>query len=645
LAETSIQPFNTVLTVRPPTMEVTSIGGDVNVVGSFTLFPSQTGQLELIAGGGSVNGLQPTGISTVLAQNQSTVVWTAAQINVSDADPSALPSPNSPFSFFTPGSSINSNNTTRSNFLENVESFLEDSGSTTGTFGVTQTKLALHASGGLHQADTNPLRVFAMDGNLSGLTLFSPKFSRLYASNDISDVSFYLQNVAEENTTFVTAGRDIIPYNSSSPLRKAAIATGNLMAANELPLTGDIHIGGPGVIQILAGRNLDLGTGPTNDDGTGSGIVSLGNIRNLALPFDGADIVAGAGLGSVVSLMNSDLSMTDFINQYVTSADGAKYLKELQVSDFASLDDEQQARIALEVFYLILRDTGRSSNKAGSPGFGNYNTGFAAIDSLFGNTSGQGDIMVQTRNVRTRTGGDISLFAPNGGITLSDTVLADAAVPPGIVTEAGGRVSLFSDESVNIGVGRIFTLRGGNMVIWSSGGDIAAGAASKTVASAPPTRVIIDPQSGAVETDLAGLATGGGIGVLAAVANVMPGDVDLIAPTGIIDAGDAGIRVTGNINLAATAVVNASNISVGGSSSGVPSAPAVVAPNIGGLTSASNTAGASSAAATTTADTARNSATKAAPEVETPSIVTVEVLGYGGGASPEEEEEETPSRG
>ena len=65
--------------------------------------------------------------------------------------------------------------------------------------------------------------------------------------------------------------------------------------------------------------------------------------------------------------------------------------------------------------------------------------------------------------------------------------------------------------------------------------------------SAPPTRVLIDPQSGAVQTDLAGLATGGGIGVLATVAGVAPGNVDLIAPVGVVDAGDAGIRSSGNL--------------------------------------------------------------------------------------------------
>jgi hypothetical protein len=56
----------------------------------------------------------------------------------------------------------------------------------------------------------------------------------------------------------------------------------------------------------------------------------------------------------------------------------------------------------------------------------------------------------------------------------------------------------------------------------------------------------------------------GGIGVLAAVEEVEAGNVDLIAPQGVVDAGDAGIRVTGNLNIAATTVLNAGNIQTGG---------------------------------------------------------------------------------
>jgi hypothetical protein len=177
-------------------------------------------------------------------------------------------------------------------------------------------------------------------------------------------------------------------------------------------------------------------------------------------------------------------------------------------------------------------------------------------------------------------------------------------------------------NSVVVGTSRIFTLRGGNETIYSSFGDIAAGASSKTVLAAPPTRVLIDPQSADVETDLSGLATGGGIGVLATVTGVPPGDVDLVAPTGTIDAGDAGIRVSGNLNLAAVQILNASNIQVAGTSAGVP---VIAAPNLGSLTAASNTV-----AAAVNAVENRQQAQNSAPQ-EVPSLITVEVIGYGGG--------------
>ncbi|RFC46003.1 MAG: Filamentous hemagglutinin family outer membrane protein [Verrucomicrobia bacterium] len=643
LAESSIQPFLSVSGLRPPNLEVTSLAGSLNLIGSMSLFPSATGQLEMIAGGGSINGLQPSGRSNFITPGQTTQTWRTATINISDADPATFRTPTTPFAYVSKvgNARVSDNNDTRESFLESIDGALLDSGSITGIYGVTQTKLALHAPGILHRNDLDPVRVYALGGNLSGFNLFSPKASRIHASNDITDISFYLQNNRPSDLTVVSAGRDIVPYNAASPLRKAANAISNLPASNSGPLAGDIHIGGPGMLQILAGRNLDLGTGTTNTDGTGSGVVTLGNIRNLSLPFAGADLFAGAGLGTATSLLNSRLRVQTFIDQFILSPEGSAYLKELGVTNFSTLDSEQKARVALEVFYLVLRDAGRSYNDPDSPGFGTYTSGFAAISALFGPVTGRGDISAQTRNFRTRTGGDIDLFAPNGGLTLANTLLANAAVPPGIVTEAGGKVSIFTNQSVDIGVGRIFTLRGGDLLIWSSKGDIAAGAASKTVASAPPTRVVLDPQSGAVETDLAGLSTGGGIGVLAAVANVAPGNVDLIAPSGIIDAGDAGIRVTGNINLAATAVVNAGNISVGGSSSGVPAAPVVAAPSLGGLSGASSAAAASTNAAATSSDAARKEAAGGSQPIETVSIFTVEVLGYGGGgddSSPDDEE-------
>ena len=217
------------------------------------------------------------------------------------------------------------------------------------------------------------------------------------------------------------------------------------------------------------------------------------------------------------------------------------------------------------------------------------------------------------------------MLAPGGQLLVGYDLSGNQPVDQGILTEDGGNISIFTRDNVIVGTSRIFTLRGGNVTIWSSKGDIAAGASSKTVQSAPPTRVLIDPQSGAVRTDLAGLATGGGIGVLTTVAGVAPGDVDLIAPAGVIDAGDAGIRVSGNINLAALQVVNVGNIDVGGASTGVPSL------NISLNTAGLQAANASLAAATiSSGEIVGQGSGTSTNQQQFAALISVEVLGYGG---------------
>lgn len=376
--------------------------------------------------------------------------------------------------------------------------------------------------------------------------------------------------------------------------------------------------------------------------------------------FDGASLVLGAGVGMAAGLSGAqDVDFQNFISQFVTGAEGDKYLAEwgagVTPAEFDALPEEERRKLALDVFFLILRDAGREQSGAAAGGIAGaaasgasgYARGTEAISVLFpASGSSSGEIFTESRDVRTKNGGGITMLIPNGSLVLQQTAATGAGslVPPGVVTEHGGGINIFASDSVRLGISRIFTLRGGDITIWASTGDINAGSSAKTVQSAPPTRVIIDPASADVQTDLSGLATGGGIGVLATVAGVPPGNVDLIAPLGTVDAGDAGIRATGNLNIAATAVLNASNIAVGGASVGTPSAPAVAAPNIGGLASASSAAGASTSAAAAAAQQATSAAGQKTMTDDAPSVITVEVLGYGGGGSALEDEEDEEKR-
>ncbi|MFZ4597916.1 MAG: filamentous hemagglutinin family protein, partial [Terrimicrobiaceae bacterium] len=571
--------------------------------------------------------------------------WASATINLSDANPANIAGVFTPFGLqSTARDNAAANQNIPTAFLLGITNLFDESGSSSGEQALIQTQQALHGTSVLHANDSEPVRIYSGLGDISGLTLYSSKAARIVAGGDISDIAFYIQNTKSTDVSIVSSGGDIRPWNDKSLLRVAATRLpGNALNNAQTTLPGDIQISGPGALALLAGGNLDFGTGASdpNGDGLGIGLTSIGNARNPNLPFAGADLIVGAGIGPVFSLANLVPDAGTFLESVLSGDNASTYLAELAASNtelasflntsgLSTLSADLRAKLALELFFLVLRDAGRAYSDPADPSYQQsdaYVPGFEAIGSLFGSLSASGDITTRSRDIRTKSGGDISMLVPGGGLTLTTTTVGTSLTPPGIVTEAGGNISIFANNDVDIGISRIFTLRGGNEIIWSSTGDIAAGASSKTVQSAPPTRVLIDPQSAALNVDLAGIATGGGIGVLATVEGVPPGSVDLIAPVGAVDAGDAGIRATGNLNIAAVQVLNADNISVGGTRAGVPTAPVVAAPNIGGLTSGSSSSGAAASAAESVANQAQ-SGQNTQPDL--PSVITVEVLGYGG---------------
>ena len=643
LSELNTNMFRTAATVTLPFLKSNAFGGDINIVGPLNLFPSPQGGLELLASG-TLNGLNPSGITTTTVDGASKQVtaWTATSINVSDTNPSALARSTTPYSIQASlgvRDALTLRDTTLNPFADFDASFSE-TGAFTGEAAAVDIKSALHNPSPLHSGNPNPLRLYAAGGDISGVTLYSAKKVQTMAMQDITDIAFYLQHTGSEDVSIVSAGRDIIPFNENSSRRATAgdLTLGNLIVdeamdtavddANGTPvqtkaLPGDIQIGGRGVLEVLAGRNVDLGTGPNLVDGRGKGITSIGRSRNPFLPFEGAELVVLAGVGG--------------------ASGGPAFGLAKSILNFSALQSgtpatEFDAVTALKGLFVELARIGKSGLESGD-----YSEGYALVNNIFGSATSTGDLFTRARDIRTANGGAITIATPGGGVTMASDIFGNPLTPPGIVTEYGGAVSILTDGDVNIGQARIFTLRGGDLTIWSSNGDIAAGNAPKTVVTAPPTRVLIDATSADIQTDLGGLATGGGIGVLAAVEGVKKGAVSVNSPRGTVDAGDAGIRATGDITIAAAAVVNADNISAGGTSAGVPSSPTIAAPNIGGLTSGSSSSAAASSAAS---QVSQQSKPEEKPIEETPSLISVEVLGYGGGdSSSEKGDEETSAEG
>ena len=200
---------------------------------------------------------------------------------------------------------------------------------------------------------------------------------------------------------------------------------------------------------------------------------------------------------------------------------------------------------------------------------------------------------------------------------MSGTVAIPAGYE-GVITQRGGYINTFTDGDFILNQSRLFTVDGGDVTMWSSNADLNAGQGAKTTPNFPPVAVRMD-ENMVVEEDPSGSTTGAGIAAFPPRDKKKPRPkISLLAPRGTVDAGDAGVRADGGINVAALMIANADNFKAGGAITGIPT---IAAPNIGGLTEASNTA----AAAADQIKPDQNNAN------EQPSVIIVEVLGFGGG--------------
>ncbi|MBR1223208.1 filamentous hemagglutinin family protein [Bradyrhizobium sp. U87765 SZCCT0131] len=447
-------------------------------------------------------------------------------------------------------------------------------------------------------------------------------------------------NVGPNDISLIRAGRDII-YQS-------------------------VTIAGPGLLDVEAGRNLyqgyygtlasvgDLlnsslsksnGAGITTVVGAGANGPDYAAFAKLyfnaanQLPGDGTAL---AGSGKVVHAYDQELLtwLQQRFGYKGTAADALSY--------FLALPAEQQGVFVRQVYYAELTASGREYNDPTSKRYGSYLRGREAIATLFPSVDGQGKpityaggitmfsglapngsggTFLADAGIRTEFGGDIQILAP-GGQTLVGVEGVTPGAKAGLITQGAGSIDIYSLGSVLLGQSRVMTTFGGDILVWSATGDINAGRGSKTTTIFSPPKRVYDGY-GNVTLAPTAPASGAGFATLQPLPQVSRGNIDLVAPLGTIDLGEAGVRFSGNLNLAALQVLNAANISGQGTVTGVAT---VQGPPTAALTAASNTTAATQQAA---APPPRNDGQ--------PSIIMVEVLGYGGGdgsASPKRDDDD-----
>ncbi|SEL01497.1 filamentous haemagglutinin family protein [Nitrosovibrio tenuis] len=577
------------LSILPPSLSATAFHGNTSIQGSenITLSPAARADLALLA---------------------SNSVSIANLVAMSDRDPALIPSavrPDTGFNLF-PNPAVNPADIN-----------------------------LIHAAVPVHTGDTQPARIYAVAGDVQGdfntLTLDLSKAVQIRAGQDVRDLGIVAQHVNAGDVSRVVAGRDV------------AFTSGNDRTNN-----AKIWIGGLGRLEVTAGRNIDLGTS--------AGIVSRGDLDNAQLPKGGVDIHVAAGVGAqgidytgaidrlIAELSAAGSTANDALlwqARWLTGNNTLKGSDALEaVQAVRALDADTQRIMVREMVYTALLVTGRDFNNRDSPYARNYERGYAALELLFPglrekNADGsfknyQGEINLFASRIKTERGGNIEFMVPGGdlivGLSNTPAVLVNTGNDVlGMLTVADGNIRGFSRGNILVNQSRILTVGGGNVLLWSSEGDIDAGKGKKSATAVPPPLIKVDA-SGKVTQELQGAASGSGIGALSTGATIA-GDIDLIAPKGTVNAGDAGIRA-GNLNIAAQVVLGADNIAVAGTSTGTPVADASA---VSATTSGATSQGDDVAKATAALSQNLSDAAQAADQMRKlkPTFISAEVIGHG----------------
>jgi filamentous hemagglutinin family protein len=261
--------------------------------------------------------------------------------------------------------------------------------------------------------------------------------------------------------------------------------------------------------------------------------------------------------------------------------DPAEYAEALAA--FKALDPVLQKPLAVRILNAELKTAGREAVGRSPETDGRYvrqgdpTRGYDAVGRLFpgaqrkpgealaeGEHSWTGNIEMMVSQIRGESGGNVDLVAPGGSVQLASLAISNTNPgTAGIVTQRGGGVNVVTYGDYIVNQSRTMTADDGDILIWSSYGNIDAGRGRKTSLSVPPVAFPIDAW-GQTKVQLSGLPNGAGIATLDQVDGKQGGDVDLYAFNGIVNAGDAGIRASRDLFVGAIEIRGLDNITVGG---------------------------------------------------------------------------------
>ena len=318
---------------------------------------------------------------------------------------------------------------------------------------------------------------------------------------------------------------------------------------------------------------------------------SLAAAWSAAVPVPGQVALAAALDDKAAAAAGTSYGQA--LRDYVTQRTGRKPLSLADaIQSFAAFAPEVQLVFTDQVLTSEVRTAGRAAAAlAGEDRDRAYAKAYAAIDTVFpfiDDSGRSGNLRMGASQLKTLQGSDIVMLAPRGGVNVGELAGGGAsAAELGVVTTAGGGVSMIVRDNVDVNQSRVFTVGKGDLLIWAGQGNIDAGRGAKTVTGAPPP--VYTVKAGKVEVDTSASFSGSGIAVLNADSTL-----DLYAPKGEINAGDAGIKSLGNAFLGASRFVGADNLAISGTAVGAPPpAPA------GGTTAALSTLSQSGALAAT----------------------------------------------